>query len=55
MYIVITKTKKTGIIVNLLIPNKNIPNPVKKEGNEKIFEFLLRNIPARIKFIPNTE
>ena len=54
-YTINIKNKKTGIIVNLLIPNRNIPNPVKKEGNENTFEFLLRNKPVKTKFIPNTE
>jgi hypothetical protein len=46
---------KTGIIVNLLIPKRNIPIPAMKDGNEKILQFLLRNKPVKIKFMPNTE
>ena len=45
---------KTGIMVNLLIPNRNIPNPTNKEGNDMIWGFLLRNKPAKMKFIPST-
>ena len=41
-------------MVNLLIPNRNIPNPTNKEGNDMIWGFLLRNKPAKMKFIPNT-
>jgi hypothetical protein len=37
------------------MPNRNIPNPENREGNEKILEFLLRNKPVKIRFIPNTE
>ena len=43
------------MMVNLLIPIRNIPKPTNKDGNEKILEFLLRNKPVKMKFIPNTE